>query len=178
MARPAFSSGGRCAMMNTQMIAPTGMAARRMPRPRPSAPLCSGMMSSAKIGSSVTAPPSSTANMSSVMRAEDDFVLINEAETGDEGLERDRFARRHFMLVPDAGDEAKQTSAGNDIDGINHPCAVREPDEHARRRRAEHAGKLERAAVEGDGARQFLARDEARSQTPRWPATKTSAPRR
>ena len=34
---------------------------------RPSAPLCSGMIRSAKIGSSVTEPPSSTANMSSVI---------------------------------------------------------------------------------------------------------------
>ena len=64
--RPAFCNGGRCAMKNTQAMAPTGIAARRMPRPMPSAPLCSGMICSAKMGSSVTAPPSSTANISSV----------------------------------------------------------------------------------------------------------------
>src|SRR5260221_465218 len=49
---------------------------------------------------------------------------------------------------------------GPDVKGATVPRTLCEPDDHAGAGGAEHAGKLERTAVERYGARQFLAGDE------------------
>ncbi len=71
IARPAFCKGGRCARETAISSAPIDGAARMIPKP--SGPTFK--ISVAYTGSSVTAPPSSTANISSVIAASSSFAL-------------------------------------------------------------------------------------------------------
>ena len=117
--------------------------------------------------------------------AEDDFALIDKPETFDQIFDRNGFSRFGLVDVFDRRNEREAGDRSQGVQRINRPCRAmfrirvrRHRDDRAERRRPKDARQLKRAAVERDRARRIGSAARGWSQTPRWPATKKSAPRR
>ena len=92
------------------------------------------------------------------------MVGENKFDAGGEDGKRERLAGGDFMVAPDAGEQDEINERGEGGDGIDGPGVAGEGDDTSAGRAADHPGKLKRAAVEGDGARELFAGDQMRQK--------------